>query len=1383
MPPLAPRHPVAVQGPTDPANLYSWVTWDRSDPAVTKYEVLRDSAVVGTVGPFVPFNQSDPAHRDWRTAGYPSAVLADSPAYYFRLEQTGSSMTDSGPNGLVGATEKPFGTAAALPNTTGPITGHAANNAKTFNGTDERFVVANNAALDIFTGAWSIELWVKRSATQAATQNLWQKGTGQPLVKFHTDNKVRLRKNGTGDVTESTIAITDQLWHHIVVVKPATGDPLIYIDGVDRTGTQLAAGTTYVNTTSVVSHAGGSTPFPGSLDEPAVYGTALSAARVTAHFNAATASPTRPFDDTWNKCAFKDTAVTAGQTYRYAVRAFVGAESTTSTALAVLTVTSDGAYGTVRQVAAPSGGDDTTVLQTAINTAEAEGGIAVLQTGTYKFSQLTFKGSRMVLRGQGEDVTFLRPIGPGGAGTGTAAQDQIVISGSRVTLTATLSQAIAVGSTTVTLSATNELSVGSVVIFVAPNVGGTATAAYGRGDVITPGVEYDEINRWECNEVTAISGTSVTFKFPFSQPIPTSASIQRVGEATVGVRQRGLVFERFTIEGVSATDSTYFTHFDVDGVAGIRWADVRARHANGNVAAIANSYDATFVDCDEPHHGTAPAQTIQYSISFARAANGRVIACSFGTDGVELVKSPVSTQRAPRTLVRHSVFHWPANYACNEHGGGSRDWIFENCWFNLGTNTEYAGVFVGNPDFANAGRGIVRNNRQDRGPILVYGREHSYGVRVLDNIAYDLASNALSLAAALVVWGGWDAPAEQSANWGAARLAVKRNAVFGSTGRGLLLGRRSSTYFGDGTAGNPDPAADGGGYLGVKDAIVENNHLDVTGTAVELLGTSTTTNRFQVRNSTGRVSFIKPGFVTGDHWENNGDGELFGSATAVGWADEFFAWETTSAAPQAFTASLADVASASDSTIGSFTFLRNTTDLSPVTDAVLDSVTRGRGVADTATTAETLARHLVGARAILDAVLATDVLQSAVSGPIQQFKVAAASGATASITLDPPIAGNFLCVGYHFDGTGAPAAPAGWERSQVAQVASKPTLTCFYYRRVQAGDPTTFSLANSASANWALHAWELAGISLSVPFDADSIAVSEVNTTSLPSGSLTIGPRARVLAMLGVGNTFVDGSVSFSESFIKQAESSTLRSASARRFEAPAGTLSTTATWINGRTAALTLISFKTSSVYEVSLEDATSADDTLQRATSGARALGDAASLLDAVVRSTLPSRSLADVAALSESVFAVRERSRSLSDSMGASEAVTWIGGALRDLAEGAGAVAVLSRLTSTPRSLADVAGAAAVLEQYRTIARLLPESAPAADVLTLSDVFRARHLQDLAGAEAAVFAAFALLEARTVLPLIVEVLESRTEARPEPSRTFVEVVLSDLQASLYH
>src|ERR1700736_3701280 len=65
------------------------------------------------------------AHRHVRTineAAYPNAVLLDHPAAFYRLADTGSTMSDAGPNGLSGTYGSAIthGAGSLVPNTIDP---------------------------------------------------------------------------------------------------------------------------------------------------------------------------------------------------------------------------------------------------------------------------------------------------------------------------------------------------------------------------------------------------------------------------------------------------------------------------------------------------------------------------------------------------------------------------------------------------------------------------------------------------------------------------------------------------------------------------------------------------------------------------------------------------------------------------------------------------------------------------------------------------------------------------------------------------------------------------------------------------------------------------------------------------------------------------------------------------------------------------------------------------------------------------------------------------------------------------------------------------------------------------------------------------------------
>jgi hypothetical protein len=133
--------------------------------------------------------------------------------------------------------------------------------------------------------AMSVEAWFKRSSTGTA-DTILEKGSGAYKLALTTANRVRFRRSAVADIVDSTITITDtNTWHHVVATKNGATVKL-YIDGVDRTGT--VTNSTLANSSDPVTIGNNSTTeyFDGYLDDVAVYNTALSAARVKAHYRA-----------------------------------------------------------------------------------------------------------------------------------------------------------------------------------------------------------------------------------------------------------------------------------------------------------------------------------------------------------------------------------------------------------------------------------------------------------------------------------------------------------------------------------------------------------------------------------------------------------------------------------------------------------------------------------------------------------------------------------------------------------------------------------------------------------------------------------------------------------------------------------------------------------------------------------------------------------------------------------------------------------------------------------------------------------------------------------------------------------------------------------------
>lgn len=217
---------------------------------------------------------------------YPAEVLPDSPHGYWRLGESGGTETgDSSGNSQNGSYKNAptLGVAGALkgdPNT-----------AITLNGTNQWVSIPDSPVMDL-GDVLTYECWFKRGA-EGIGMTLMDKGPNALIVRFLTSNKILVRRNSVANLCESTVAVTDILkWHHLAVTKngPAVK---IWLDGVDVTGP--VSNSTLINTSVVLSigasEAGLEEYFNGSLDEVAVYGTALSEARVKAHYQAGLNSP------------------------------------------------------------------------------------------------------------------------------------------------------------------------------------------------------------------------------------------------------------------------------------------------------------------------------------------------------------------------------------------------------------------------------------------------------------------------------------------------------------------------------------------------------------------------------------------------------------------------------------------------------------------------------------------------------------------------------------------------------------------------------------------------------------------------------------------------------------------------------------------------------------------------------------------------------------------------------------------------------------------------------------------------------------------------------------------------------------------------------------
>lgn len=228
---------------------------------------------------------------------YPQQAQADGAEPYWRLGETsGTSFASS-----VGTYPGTWSGSPTL-GATGALNGDA-NKAVTLNGSSQYGTVADSNQLDKTSG-FSLELWVKRTKDKQ-TQAI----VGKPLTTttanenyalwFDKTNKLSFEVGagaGTNKSAKLASAVAlDTSWHYVVATF-ASGALKLYVDGA-LSASMTATGFTSagVNTSTLdLGRAGTASYYGGSLDEFAIYGTALSASQISTHYSKGTIPPPGP---------------------------------------------------------------------------------------------------------------------------------------------------------------------------------------------------------------------------------------------------------------------------------------------------------------------------------------------------------------------------------------------------------------------------------------------------------------------------------------------------------------------------------------------------------------------------------------------------------------------------------------------------------------------------------------------------------------------------------------------------------------------------------------------------------------------------------------------------------------------------------------------------------------------------------------------------------------------------------------------------------------------------------------------------------------------------------------------------------------------------------
>jgi hypothetical protein len=216
-------------------------------------------------------------------ATYAQTVLADNPVSHWRLGETsGTTAAD-----VRGANAGTYVNAPTL-NSTSLLGGDTANRAVSFDGSNDHVRVANSNSLGL-ASALTLEAWIKPTSLPAngSFASLMTKRESYALQFNGPRLELTIMQNGTRRRTQAPVgAIAAGQTYHVVGTYNGSITRL-YVNGAQVATTSLTGGATLNTNTLVIGSWDGTMEFfRGAIDEPAIYAGALSAARVSAHYNA-----------------------------------------------------------------------------------------------------------------------------------------------------------------------------------------------------------------------------------------------------------------------------------------------------------------------------------------------------------------------------------------------------------------------------------------------------------------------------------------------------------------------------------------------------------------------------------------------------------------------------------------------------------------------------------------------------------------------------------------------------------------------------------------------------------------------------------------------------------------------------------------------------------------------------------------------------------------------------------------------------------------------------------------------------------------------------------------------------------------------------------------
>jgi RHS repeat-associated protein len=213
-------------------------------------------------------------------SSYSSTILADSPKVYYRLDETGCcTAADSSGNGYSAT----YASSGITYSATGGITGDSDTAITTsYNGAA---VTRSDSILPSGSSARTIELWEKTTSSGVYGLVSWGTASTNAYISVNIGSGPTLSFDGYANYVMRTppYSLEDGAWHYLAISFDGT-NAYLYVDGQLIGSGAVPLATVASQGLWLGNSQDGASVFPGSLDEVAIYPTALSGTQISSHW-------------------------------------------------------------------------------------------------------------------------------------------------------------------------------------------------------------------------------------------------------------------------------------------------------------------------------------------------------------------------------------------------------------------------------------------------------------------------------------------------------------------------------------------------------------------------------------------------------------------------------------------------------------------------------------------------------------------------------------------------------------------------------------------------------------------------------------------------------------------------------------------------------------------------------------------------------------------------------------------------------------------------------------------------------------------------------------------------------------------------------------------